>query len=122
MRTYSNPIPAVAVPPGETLRNELAERGLSQAAFAQQIGRPVQAVNEIIKGKKSITAETAIAFEKALGASAEMWLNLESGYQLAKAREAARAKQLKAHASPRAGGRAGPLVGVRRLPAKARPA
>ena len=43
-------------------------------------------VNEIIKGKKTITAETAVAFEKALGINAELWLKMEASYQIAKAR------------------------------------
>ena len=74
------------MPPGVTLREELAERGITQTAFARQVGRPVQAVNEIIKGKKTITADTAIAFERALGIRAELWLKLEASYQLSKAR------------------------------------
>lgn len=90
MKVYSNPVPGLAIPPGDTLREELAERGLTQSQFAKMIGRPLQVVNEIINAKKAITAETAIAFERALGTSAELWLNLESGYQLAKARAALR--------------------------------
>jgi HTH-type transcriptional regulator/antitoxin HigA len=46
------------------------------------LGRPVQAVNEIITGKKAITPETAVALSRALGTSAEYWLNLESSYRL----------------------------------------
>jgi len=46
------------------------------------MGRPVQTINEIIKGKKEITAGTAIKLEKVLGTPAHIWLNLERGYQL----------------------------------------
>jgi len=47
-------------------------------------------VNETIKGKKTITADTAIAFEKAQGISAELWLKVEESYQISKARTALR--------------------------------
>jgi HTH-type transcriptional regulator / antitoxin HigA len=68
--------------PGEILQEELEARGWSQGDFADIVGRPVQAVNEIINGKKILTPDTAIAFSKALETSAEYWLNLESAYRL----------------------------------------
>lgn len=40
------------------------------------MGRPVQAINEIVRGKKAITAETAIQLERILGGSARFWVNL----------------------------------------------
>lgn len=86
MKILKNAVAGLPIPPGITLRDELAERGITQTAFARQINRPVQMVNEIIMGKKSITANTAIAFEKALGISAELWLNLEASYHISKAR------------------------------------
>jgi HTH-type transcriptional regulator/antitoxin HigA len=70
------------IKPGEILQEELDSRGWSQADFADIVGRPVQAVNEIIAGKKAITPDTAVAFSKALGTSPEYWLNLESAYRL----------------------------------------
>ncbi len=90
MKTFKNAVSGLPVHPGLTLRDELAERGITQTAFARQISRPVQAINEIIKGKKSITADTAVAFEKALGIRAELWLKLEASYQISKARAALR--------------------------------
>lgn len=90
MKTYRNAVSGFPIHPGLTLREELAERGITQTAFARQISRPVQMVNEIIKGKKSITADTAIAFEKALGISAELWLKMEASFQISKARAALR--------------------------------
>ncbi|MBI5115261.1 ImmA/IrrE family metallo-endopeptidase [Candidatus Poribacteria bacterium] len=50
------------------------------------MGRPVQVINEIIKGVKSITPDTAIQLEHVLGTPAHVWLNLENDYQLTKAR------------------------------------
>lgn len=74
-------------PPGEFLKDELEARNWSQTEFAEIIGRPVRLVNEIIAGKKSITPETAIQLEASLGTSAELWMNLESQYQLSKVRQ-----------------------------------
>jgi HTH-type transcriptional regulator/antitoxin HigA len=78
--------PDVAIAPGETLAEELTARGLSQKALAAKMGRPLQAINEIVLGKKQITAETALQLEAALGIAAETWMHLEVGYQLTKAR------------------------------------
>lgn len=79
--------PAKLVKPGDILREELAERGWSQREFADMIGKPYQAVSEIINGKKGITADTALKFADVLGTSPELWLNLESAYRLALARQ-----------------------------------
>lgn len=76
------PTAAEAFPAGEYLRDELAERGWSETEFAQIIGRPVQAVSEILNGKKEITTETAVALGDGLGTSAELWLNLQVAYRL----------------------------------------
>lgn len=72
--------------PGELLAEELEARGLTQTALAEQMGRPIQVVNQIIQGKKTITAQTALQLEKALGIPAELWINLEGTYRLGKAR------------------------------------
>jgi HTH-type transcriptional regulator/antitoxin HigA len=77
--------PAEAFHPGEHLREELEARGWSQSDFARIIGRPFQVVNEIVKGKKRVTAETALAMGQALGTSAELWINLQTRYDLWKA-------------------------------------
>jgi HTH-type transcriptional regulator / antitoxin HigA len=79
--------PARAAIPGDILRDELAERGWSQREFADMIGKPYQAVSEIINGKKGITADTALRFADALGTSPKLWLNLETSYRLALARQ-----------------------------------
>ncbi|MCY4622421.1 MAG: HigA family addiction module antitoxin [bacterium] len=74
--------PAEAFPPGEYLRDELEERGWTVTEFADIIGRPVQAVSEILNAKKSITPDTALSLSEALGTSPELWLNLQTAYQL----------------------------------------
>lgn len=73
--------PAAVFPPGEFLRDELDERGWTIAEFAEIIGRPVQAVSEIISGHKSITPEIAAEVGHALGTSAALWLNLQTAYR-----------------------------------------
>jgi HTH-type transcriptional regulator/antitoxin HigA len=71
-------------PPGELLRDELEARGWSQTELAEIMGRPVRLINEIIAGKKAITPETAIQLGDSLGTGPELWMNLESRYQLSK--------------------------------------
>src|SRR5713226_10705368 len=78
----SQRIPAEVFPPGEFLREELETRGWTQADLAELMGRPLRSINEIINGKKAITAETAIGLGDAFGTSAEYWMNLESLYRL----------------------------------------
>lgn len=70
------------IPPGEIIKEELGARGWTQGDFAEITDKPLQAINEIISGKKAITPETAILFSEALGTSPELWLNLESAYRL----------------------------------------
>lgn len=79
----SEPIrPARAVAPGRIILRELEARGWAQQDLAAVMDRPEQMISEIIHGKKQITAETARQLGKALGTSAEFWLNLEMQYQL----------------------------------------
>jgi len=80
------------IPPGEHLAEILEELRMSQSDLARRMGRPVQAVNEIIRGVKAITAETALQLEDVLGFSAETWMTLETNYRLTKARMARKNK------------------------------
>jgi HTH-type transcriptional regulator/antitoxin HigA len=68
--------------PGEFIREELEARGWSQAMLARILGRPFQTVNQIINGKKAITAQTAKELGLALGTGPEVWMNLETAWQL----------------------------------------
>jgi addiction module HigA family antidote len=77
--------------PGEVLREEfLRPLDISQVRFAQHIGVPVQRINEIVKGKRGVSAESAWLFAQALGTSPEFWVNLQSNYDLSVARKGAR--------------------------------
>jgi addiction module HigA family antidote len=74
--------PARVTPPGRILIREIEARGWTQKDLAEIMGRPPQAINEIIKGTKQITPETAIELSAAFGTSAQFWTNLESNYRL----------------------------------------
>lgn len=82
----------LAIHPGELLAEELEVRGITQKALAAIMERPAQAVNEIVRGKKAITADTALQLEAVLGAPAAFWLNLQSQYDLVLARRAQAAR------------------------------
>lgn len=71
-----------AFPPGDYIKEELAERGWTQADLAQIMGRNASALNQIITGKGGITAATAKELSEAFGTTAELWMNLESSYRL----------------------------------------
>ena len=85
--TRADAYPDVAILPGEYLGEEIEARKISQNELARQMGRPVNTINEIINGKKAITAETALQLEVVMPEiPARFWLNLETDYQLTKAR------------------------------------
>ena len=73
--------------PGEILLDEfLNPLGLTQVAFAEHIGVPVQRINEIVRGKRGITPETAWLFSESFGTTPEFWLNLQTNYELVRHR------------------------------------
>jgi len=81
MATRTKNYPDVAIPPGEYLAEEIKERGFSQKELAKRMGRPTNAINAIINGKKAITAETALQLENVMPEiTARFWLNLETDY------------------------------------------
>lgn len=73
-------VPFLATHPGRILQNELGERGISQKDFAQMIGMRTSHLNEIIKGKRSITIAIADKLEEALGIPSISWVNLQTQY------------------------------------------
>ncbi|MDO4163478.1 MAG: HigA family addiction module antitoxin [Bacteroides sp.] len=77
---------AVAIHPGEMLKDELQARGMSQRKFASIIGMPYTAFNEIINCKRPITTDTALKIEAATGISANIWIGLQSDYNMQSAR------------------------------------
>ena len=85
-RAYSDMTPAHVSPPGDTLSEELVARAMTQKELAQAMGRPQKLVNEIVRGKKRITAETALQLQRVLGIDARIWLGLQTEYDLHLAR------------------------------------
>jgi HTH-type transcriptional regulator/antitoxin HigA len=86
MVTKADIYPDIAIPPGEYLEEEINSRGITQKELAKRMGRPLNAINEIVRGKKAITAETALQLEDVMPEiPARFWLNLETDYQLTRA-------------------------------------
>jgi addiction module HigA family antidote len=70
--------------PGEILHEEfLVPLGLTQVALASHLGISVQRINEIIRGKRGVTPDTAWLFAQAFGTTPELWLTLQANYDLA---------------------------------------
>ncbi len=74
--------PFAAIHPGEMLLDELQARGISQRKFARMIECSCSFLNEIIKGKRPISTMTACKIEAATGISAQVWVNLQSAYDM----------------------------------------
>ncbi len=80
------------VHPGTVLKEELAARGLSAAAFALRLRVPPQRVQEIVAGKRAITPETALRIGTALGTGARLWLAMQQAYDLSRVERSLGAK------------------------------
>ena len=92
-------IPENRIPthPGVVLAREfLAPLGLSQVALAAHLGVPVQRVNELVRGKRGVTPETAWLLAQALDTTPEYWINLQTVHDLARSRPATPLEPLKA--------------------------
>lgn len=85
----------IATHPGEILKEEFLDcLNMTQVAFAQHIGISLQRLNEIIRGKRGITPETAWLFSEALGTSPQFWMNLQTAFDLTSKRPARKIKPL----------------------------
>ncbi|MEA3238523.1 MAG: HigA family addiction module antitoxin [Candidatus Bipolaricaulota bacterium] len=84
--------PDYSVHPGEILGETLKARCISQAELASRCGISEKHISQIINGKASVTSETALLFERALGIRASLWMNLESSHRLHLARRAEEAR------------------------------
>ena len=77
--------------PGKVLMEDFIEGfGITQNQLATAIGVPPRRINEIVHGKRGITADTAVRLAKYFGTSAELWMNLQSHYELRLERRALR--------------------------------
>ncbi len=72
--------------PGEILAEELEAAGLSSAELARLIEVPANRVSQIVAGRRAVTADTALRLGRYFGTSAELWLNLQTMYELDLAR------------------------------------
>ena len=69
--------------PGVTLREDFMEPyELSANSLAKALGIPQNRISDIVRGRRGITADTALRLEHAFGVSASFWLNLQSHYEL----------------------------------------
>ena len=85
--------------PGEVLSEEfLQPLGLTQVKLAEHLGVPVQRVNELIRGKRGVTPNTAWLFAGAFGTTPEFWSNLQVNHDLVQARPAREVRPLAASA------------------------
>lgn len=74
--------PTRAVPPGRIIERELDARGWTQKDLADIMDRPAKTINQIVRGQKQITPDTAHQLAEAFGTSPELWSNLETAYRL----------------------------------------
>ena len=79
--------------PGETIKEDyLVPLGISVSQFARTLGVGAARMNEIVRGERGVTADTALRLARYFGTSAEFWLNLQSLYDLRMAERKARAR------------------------------
>ena len=75
------------IPPGEILREEfMRPLGITVTALARDIGVPANRISQIVNGKRAFSADTALRLGKYFGVSPEIWLDLQSEYELRLAR------------------------------------
>ncbi len=79
-------MPAVAIAPGKTIRENMKFLGMNQKELAARLGITEKHLCNILSGNAAITYETALRLESVIGPSAKFWMNLETNYQLNKAR------------------------------------
>ena len=77
------------VHPGEILRDELDESGLSANALSKALGVPVNRVTMILNGQRGVSADTALRLARYFGTTPQLWLNLQKTWELRQAEIAA---------------------------------
>lgn len=81
------------VHPGETLREDLLKPlGLSASRLAIELPVPVTRVNDIVRGKRAVTADTALRLARFFGTTPQFWMNLQANYDLELAQDASGAE------------------------------
>jgi antitoxin HigA-1 len=85
--------------PGEFLKDELDARGLSAHALSLALRLPASRINQIVRGRRAVTAETALRLARYFGGDAGLWLRLQAAYDLSCA-EAALSTRIAAEVRP----------------------
>ena len=85
--------PFVATHPGEMIKDELKERGMTQKQLADETGIKTSVLSETINGKRSVSLNVALALEKSLNIPADVWMNMQTQYDLDTANNAERDNQ-----------------------------
>lgn len=78
----NNLTPSKPVHPGELIKDEIEYRGIPQKEFAAEIGMPASVLNAVLNGKRAVTTEYALLFEAALGVDANIWLRMQTAYNM----------------------------------------
>lgn len=73
--------------PGEHLRVDLEEAGVSQAQLAREIRVPKNRISMIIRGERNVTADTALRLARWMGTTPEYWLNLQAAFDIRVAKQ-----------------------------------
>lgn len=76
----------IAIHPGEHLAEELVQLKMSAAELARRLDVPTNRITEILNGRRAITGDTALRLAHFFGTTAEFWLNLQSLYEIRRAR------------------------------------
>ena len=80
-------VSSMLIHPGEMIKDEIVARGLTQKDLAKQMGVSYTVFNEILNGKRPVTAEYALLLEAALGTNANIWLGLQADYNMQKMKQ-----------------------------------
>ena len=81
--------------PGVLIQDTIEEMGITQVELAKRLGIPLQRLNTIVKGKRGVTADTALRLSKVFGTTPELWLNLQMAVDLWEAQKTAKLSGLK---------------------------
>ena len=91
----------VATHPGTILEEEfLRPMRLTQAELARALRIPLNRINEVVRGKRGVTAQSALLFAEFFGNSPEFWMNLQTMHDLSRARQGMRKKPVRAGRKP----------------------
>jgi HTH-type transcriptional regulator/antitoxin HigA len=74
--------PFIATHPGEMIKDELKERNMTQKQLSELTGIKPSVLSETINGKRSVSLSVAMALEKAMGIPAEVWMNLQTQFDI----------------------------------------